>query len=115
MDRLPAHNRVSIRAVLVRDGEDPGPALAAAGIVDPVAVPVVAGDHPDLSGGILGDGVTANLTATLETEQGEDAQVAADGEQAIAGRGPRAAQPPATTTLPPAYGMQPLAPVRRGG
>ncbi|HET6307128.1 MAG TPA: hypothetical protein VFG12_08080, partial [Rhodopila sp.] len=44
MDKLPAHDRVSIRAVLVREGEDPGPALAASGIVEPVAVPVVVGE-----------------------------------------------------------------------
>jgi hypothetical protein len=122
MDKLPAHNRVSIRAVLVHPGEDPNAALAEAGFANAVALPVVLGDQPDLPGGILGNGITPNLTAVLETEQ-EDAQ----GTQPV-GRHPVVRQPatradpdrarssgPITTTLPPAYGMQPLAPVRRGG
>ena len=44
LDRIPAFNRVSIRAVLVNEGEDPGPALAEAGIVNPIAIPMVLGD-----------------------------------------------------------------------
>ena len=66
---IPAHNRVSIRAVLVQAGVDPGPALRAAGILDPIAIPVVLGEDPSVPGGILGDGVTPNLRAVLETEQ----------------------------------------------
>ncbi len=56
LDRIPGFDRVSIRAVVVMEGEDPGPALAAAGLVDPVAVPVVFGEGaPDRS---FGDGFT---------------------------------------------------------
>jgi hypothetical protein len=115
MDKLPAHNRVSIRAVLVHEGEDASAALAEAGFADAIAIPVMLGDQPNLPGGILGNGITANLTAVLETEQHDDpdattttqqpasARPAADGSQSSG---------PATTTLPAAYGMQPLAPVR---
>jgi hypothetical protein len=117
MDKLPAHNRVSIRAVLVHEGEDPSAALAEAGFVNAVAIPVVLGEQPDLSGGILGDGITPNLTAVLETEQ-EDASDLSFGTQPRSARAAPGASPPsgpATTTLPPAYGMQPLSPVRRSG
>jgi hypothetical protein len=117
LDQLPAHDRVSIRAVLVREGEDPGPALAAAGIVDPVAVPVVVGEQPDLSGGILGDGVTGNLTGVLETEPGEAFDVS-PGTQPGSARAAREALPWSgqdTSMLPAAYGMQPLAPLRKIG
>ena len=44
LDRIPAFSRVSIRAVLVNEGEDPGPALAEARIVNPIAIPVVLGE-----------------------------------------------------------------------
>ncbi len=44
LDRIPAFTRISIRAVLVQQGEDPGPALAVAGIINPVAIPVVLGE-----------------------------------------------------------------------
>src|ERR1700733_14008182 len=113
LDKLPAHNRVSIRAVLVHEGEDPSAALAEAGFANAVAIPVVLGEQSDLSDGILGNGITPNLTAVLETEQeeeGPDIQPAAQSE-------PQAVRPSGhvTTNLPPAYGIQPLAPVRRGG
>ena len=72
LDRIPAYNRVSIRAALVHGDEDPGPALAAAGIVASIAIPVVMGEDIDLPGGILGDGITPNLMAVLETEQPDD-------------------------------------------
>jgi hypothetical protein len=122
MDKLPAHNRVSIRAVLVHEGEDPSAALAEAGFADAVAVPVVLGEQPDLSGGILGNGITPNLTAVLETEQ-EDAEDVHPVvrrpvvQQSIArfDPDPAGASGPVTITLPPAYGIQPLAPVRRSG
>jgi hypothetical protein len=45
LDRIPKHDRVSLRAVVVDDGEDPGPALRAAGIFDPIAVPIVDPKH----------------------------------------------------------------------
>ena len=68
LDKLPAHNRVSIRAVLVHEGEDPSAALAEAGLANAVALPVVLGEQLGLSSGILGNGITPNLTAVLETE-----------------------------------------------
>jgi hypothetical protein len=114
MDKLPAHNRVSIRAVLVHEGEDPSAALAEAGFADAVAIPVVLGEQPDPSGAILGNGITPNLTAVLETEQEE---IWPDARPPAGRSGSESARPsgPVTTTLPPAYGIQPLAPVRRRG
>ena len=114
MDKLPAHNRVSIRAVLVQEGEDASAALAEAGFSDTIAIPVVLGEQPDLSGGILGNGITPNLTAVLETEQedesGEAPGAQTDTEQPE--RGDVGPSGPVATMLPPAFGMQPLAPVR---
>jgi hypothetical protein len=113
LDRLPAHNRVSIRAVLVHEGEDPGPALAAAGIVNPIAIPVVVGEELDLSGGILGDGITPNLIGVLETEQKDDFNPSPNSQPNQAASRPGAARPaePVTTTLPAAFGMRSFAPV----
>jgi hypothetical protein len=118
LDRLSAFNRVSIRAVLVHDGEDPSAALAEAGIFDPVAIPVVLGDETDLGGGVLGDGITANLTGVLETEQEDDFDSSPFNQpDNQPGLRPEAAQrgEPVTTTLPAAFGLQPLAPVHRLG
>ncbi|MEA2787598.1 MAG: hypothetical protein QOG73_4 [Acetobacteraceae bacterium] len=72
MDRLSSFNRVSLRAVLVTNGQDPSVALAAAGIFDPIAVTVVLGDGPTISGAVLGDVVTPNLTGVLEPDQEHD-------------------------------------------
>jgi hypothetical protein len=120
MDSVPSFNRVSIRAVLVTDGEDPGPALAEAGIFDPIAVPVVLGDDATLSGGILGDAVTPNLTAVLEPDQAGDWQED-DWESSSepppnrtsAGSELRQPEKPTVTTLPEAFGHRPFAPVVR--
>jgi hypothetical protein len=115
LDKVPAHNRVSIRAVLVHEGEDASAALAEAGFADTVSVPVVLGEQPDLSGGILGNGITPNVVAVLETEQGDDADTPANVRPRAAGRrqsGVRSSGP-VTTMLPAAFGMRPLAPVRR--
>jgi len=113
LDRLPAHNRVSIRAVLVHEGEDPGPALAAAGIVNPIAVPVVQGEELDLSGGILGNGITPNLKAVLENEQHDDFDSSPYHQSDKGASQPGAARPaePVTTTMPAAFGLRPLAPI----
>jgi hypothetical protein len=131
LDRIPAFDRVSIRAVVVPEGEDPGPALAAAGIVDPIALPMVFGESaPDRS---FGDGFTPNVSAVLEY----DAPTADDTNSAfhdhdpsarpgnsISAAGPGATgteegatQPsgPNTINLPAAYGSRPLAPVRSDG
>jgi hypothetical protein len=64
----PAYNRVSVRAILVHEGEDATEALAKAGFVDVISIPVVLGEDSRLPDGILGDGITPNLTAVLETE-----------------------------------------------
>jgi hypothetical protein len=66
LDRIRDHDRISFSAVVVKDGEDPGPALAAAGIFDPVALPVTFGE-PDIG---FGDGITPALTAVLEGHSG---------------------------------------------
>lgn len=115
MDAIPSFNRVSIRAVLAHDGEDVEAALSEAGIFNPVAVPVLIGDGQFPSGAILGDGFTPNLTGVLETEQQEDFDVQfhsqpspTERNEAVARPNPRQA-----TILPAAYGMQPLAPIRR--
>jgi len=73
-DRLTAMNRVSIRAVLAAEGEDVAAALARAGIVNPVAIPVLLGEDAPAAGTVLGDGITPNLTGVLEP----DAEDAAD-------------------------------------
>ena len=113
---LAAANRVSIRAVLAADGEDVTQALAEAGIVDPVAVPVLLGEAADPAGGILGDGITPNLTGVLEPDDPDDTGPSSDtvirpGQtRADAGQ-----DRPITVMLPAAGGMQPLAPVRKRG
>jgi hypothetical protein len=118
MDKLPAHNRVSIRAVLVHEGEDASAALAEAGFSDAIAIPVMLGDQPDVAGGILGNGITANLIAVLETEQDDDASGSSPNIQpdtARSGQGDVRPSGAGTTMLPEAFGMQPLAPVRGNG
>jgi hypothetical protein len=71
-DKLTAMNRVSIRAVLAAEGEDVTAALAQAGILNPVAIPVLLGEDAHTAGAILGDGITPNLTGVLEPDD-EDA------------------------------------------
>lgn len=117
LDKVPAFNRVSIRAVLIPEGQDPGPALAEAGLVNPVALPVVLGDSPDLPNGILGDGFTDNLTAVLETDAQDEFSPSADAQHdnAPAPSAPSDPQPaaPVAANLPPAFGTRPLAPGRK--
>lgn len=117
LDSMHRFDRVSVRAVLVHDGEDPTAALSEAGIIDPIAIPVLIGEDLHPSGGVLGDGITPNLTAVLETEQEDDFDSSPYTQPKTARRGQATAQPdqPGTTTLPAAFGMQPLAPVRRFG
>ena len=109
LNDLPGFNRLSIRAVLVNEGEDPAPALAEAGII-----PVMLGDNVDLPGGILGNATTPNLTAILEIEYQDDFDASPDARPDETGAGPDAARSnePGTTMLPAAFGPQPLAPVR---
>lgn len=123
LDQIPEHDRLSIPAVLVSDGQEPTEALLRAGILDPIAIPVVVGDEDNVSGGILGDGITANFMAVLETAPQDDFDLFSDAhmpphqpdqtrQQADDTSLPRTN----TVRLPSAYGLQPLAPVRaRGG
>jgi hypothetical protein len=116
LDRLPSFDRVSIPAVLVHEGEDPGPALQEAGIVDAVALPVIFDDDPHSPGGFFGDGITDNLSAVLEP-----AEVENDEDSPHASRAERPHQQPDGITskaatvarLPAAFGSRPLAPVRQ--
>jgi hypothetical protein len=73
----------------------------------------------------FGDGFTANLTAVLETDQEADdfgsssgtydsAPSAQPGSARSAFDDARLSEP-VTTNLPVAFGMQPLAPIRRPG
>jgi hypothetical protein len=106
LDALGTANRVSIRAVLVADGDDVNQALAAAGIIDAVAIPVILGDNPDPEGGILGDGITPNLTGVLEPDDIDATAIMADDADSRS-------HTDATSRLPASGGMQPFAPVRR--
>ena len=113
LDKIPSFNRVSIRAVLVADGQDPHDALAEAGIHDPVAVRVVLADDPDLSGGVLGDTLTPNLMAVLEPDQPDDF---ADTPSTPPNRTNSAAltdqpQRAPVTTMPAAFGQRTYAPI----
>jgi len=120
LDRIPSFDRVSVRAVVVMEGEDPGPLLAAAGIIDPVAVPAVFGDNaPDRN---FGDGFTPNLSAVVEFDEDaggfegegdEQADGDASAEDTVSSGPPVSGS--RTVTLPAAHGMKPLAPVRPAG
>lgn len=113
LDGIPSFNRVSIRAVLVADGQDPHDALVEAGIHDPVAVRVVLADDHDLSGGLLGDTLTPNLMAVLEPDEPDDF---ADAPSTQPNRANSAALPDrpqrtAVTTMPAAFGQRTFAPI----
>jgi hypothetical protein len=71
-DKLTSMNRVSIRAVLAAEGEDVADALARAGILNPVAIPVLLDDDGHPSGVLFGDGFTPNLTGVLELDDDDD-------------------------------------------
>jgi muramidase (phage lysozyme) len=116
LDRIPAHNRVSIRAVLVRAGEDPAPALLAAGITDPIAIPVVLGDDPHAFG-MLGDGRTPNLIGVLETNgpHGYDAPPVNRPNRSAPRPDVERPAEPSTTTAPATFGLPSFAPIRRVG
>lgn len=43
LDKVPAYNRISTRAILVHEGEDAGAVLAEAGFAETISVPVVLG------------------------------------------------------------------------
>lgn len=115
LDQIPAFDRISIPAVLVNEGEDVAAILAAAGIIDAIALPVVVGDETDLSPGLLGDGFTSNPTGVLETgeQQQELLRPEPGAEREWSARDDRQPEARDSVTLPPAYGITPLAPVRR--
>nr|WP_294517077.1 hypothetical protein [uncultured Rhodopila sp.] len=107
-------NRVSIRAVLAPDGEDVGQALAQAGIIDPVSIPVLTGEDAD-TGVWLGDGITPNLTGVLEPDEEQDSETAG-ARPANSVAAAHADWPETrlrTAMLPQTHGMQPFAPVRK--
>src|SRR3954447_3738101 len=81
-----AGDRVSIRALLVFDGEDATQAFSRAGIFDPVAIPVTLGNAGDPQGGILGDGMTPNLAGEIEPD---DIPPDAEADPAHTGSAPR--------------------------
>ena len=112
--RFAKANRVSIRAVLVSDqGVDIHAALAKAGIFEPVAIPVLLGDKPNLSSGILGDGITPNVTGMLEPDAPEARHVEPARPEPKASSFRKRYQPPPTANLPAAFGLKPMAPVRK--
>ncbi len=123
MDSLHDFDTVSLRAVVVRDGQDPGAALAEAGIFDPIAVAMEFDDDLGASGHLLGDGITPNLTAVLEMDAPEPSDAGFDmpmgqpqdpsGSMSAPETGFDPGVSTITTRLPAAFGMQPLAPVRR--
>jgi hypothetical protein len=128
LDRIPSFDRISLRAVVVAEGEDPGPALTAAGITDPIALPIVFGESPPDR--TFGDGFTPNVPAVLEFDEPEvdasdsasgtfgsasDIHASSAGAQAGAAGAVSDDMPPSrpvTTNLPGAYDIQSLAPVR---
>ena len=112
-DALAKANRVSIRAILLPDGEDAAQALAENGIDNPVVVPFIYANETFDSGGVMGDGRTPNVVATLERDQ-NDRSNAESGSSPPATHQPVGAaglEVPTTMTLPAAFGIKPLAPV----
>jgi hypothetical protein len=113
-DRFGTAGTVSVRAVVQHGDEDVTEALLRAGIFDPVSVPVVFGEEPDVSQGLLGDGVTPNLRAVLAHDVVSDFEVGSNAEvDAPKAHGRRDGLAPrlATRTMPPAFGWTSLAPV----
>lgn len=110
--RLMEANRVSIAAVLVGPADDSVRAMLDSGILDPVTVPFVLDNGTPNGGTGLGDGITPNIMATLDpTNADTDAADHDPGEQDEPA--PSTARPATTATLAAAYGMVPLAPVRK--
>jgi hypothetical protein len=112
LDKLTQANRVSIRAVIVPAGQDASKALLDAGIVEPVAIPFLY-DGGDIDQGMMTDGRTPNVTATLEMDRHAQPEPTPEGQQPTSGRSWTASAPTPTTTLPAAYGLTPLAPIRK--
>ncbi len=62
LSQIHAHDRVSIPAILIVDGDDGLASPIAAGIFDPVTIPVTFGDDATI---LMGDCFTANVTAVF--------------------------------------------------
>ncbi len=117
--RLIESEQVSVRAVVVPDGEDPTPYLLKAGIVDPVAIPFTWGDD-QMAARSMGNGWTDAVPATLvfdDDSDDEDGGFPQDAEfrQSPPERPapPASASQPRTVQLPEAFGARPMAPVLR--
>ena len=104
---MPTIDRISLRAVLVTGDADPSDALKAAGIHDPVVLPVVVDDGSGSSDQSLTPGIQATLEfqATDDIAQPEAAAMAPDAVEP-------AAAAPRTAMLPAGPLGQALAPVR---
>lgn len=128
LDGLHSFDRIAVAAVLLPHGVDPGSALTAAGIVDPIAVEVRIGETLDLAQDFFGDGTTPNLSAVLETSQAgsepdrpsqpperpSEVSNSPQGSARSAATAPHRARSVAPN-LPPAFGLRPVAPARQPG
>lgn len=115
LEQIPSFDRVTIAAVLASDGEDVSEALAEAGIFDAIELRISFDGDLDASGVLLGDGFTPNLTAVVEFEQPQDEPDWQSSGSDSGWLATNAVQDTAseTSSLPAAYGMKPVAPVRR--
>ncbi len=115
-DRQAKADRVSIRAVLVPDGEDATKALVESGILEPVTIPFICADESFASGGMMGDGRTPNVVATLELDQDEAADavlgVSQPGQQTNATAASTQAAVPRATTPGSTISPRSFAPIR---
>ena len=105
LDSIPSYDRVSIRAVLVREN-DHGTALAEAGLVDPLVIPVMVDGDVDFPAHFIGDGVTGNLTAVLEPNERQPADGSAADDFASAEPAPTSATPSGPGGHQPAAGVR---------
>jgi hypothetical protein len=113
IDRIPSFDRVSVAAVLVREGEDATAALTEAGIIDPIVVEVMLDDGSGTDPGYFGDSVGGNVVAVLETEQA-DYRSAGGAAKRVTDSDPASGANAGNVNLPRAFGSRPVAPVRRG-
>jgi len=115
--RLLQSERVTVKAVMVADDEDPAPHLLAAGIVEPVSIPF-AFDDDGATPASMGDGWTPGVTGILEfdDEGGADSppfDAAEENLPSTQDDGEPEEPRERTANLPGAFGMSPMAPVWR--
>jgi hypothetical protein len=115
LDQIPEFDRISLRAVLVTGNTDPTEALNAAGIYDPVVLPVIL----DNGAGDVGNALTPGIRAVLEFQDPEPLAQPQDPDPPTASEPSSAASPaaasptaPRTAMLPATSFGRPLAPVR---